>query len=167
MPSILDAPPITYAIISHSHYSKALRYQILGKRDLHATTFAEKHRCSLMVASAWFNLTRLVFHPDGWDPSPWSGYRTTLPEPLMIPPTDPASQSVSSPFSLLYDELYPSVVSPRLRILIDEIRELLDVEEVKFALGATRDELTTQVFRWSSLWKLAIRTHSVPPVRSQ
>lgn len=231
MPSILDAPPITHAIISHSHYSKAIRYQILGKRDQHATALAEKHKawavrglrdlleeyqksgrpelltqiratsaqlaaCGVIsgdvesaqlhftgvrmavdlmgglksmlplqcealvysqVASAWFNLQRPAFHPDGWDPGAWSEYRTTLPEASMIPPTDPATCGVSSPSPHVYDELYPSTVSPRLRILLDELRELLDVEAIKLALGATQDELSAQVFRWSGLRKLAIR----------
>ncbi|ETI21778.1 hypothetical protein G647_05847 [Cladophialophora carrionii CBS 160.54] len=44
MPSILDAPAVAHAIISHSHYSRAVRYQIQGRRDQNAMVLAEKHK---------------------------------------------------------------------------------------------------------------------------
>ncbi|EXJ71255.1 uncharacterized protein A1O5_05061 [Cladophialophora psammophila CBS 110553] len=44
MPSILDSPAVVHAVISHAHYSKAMRYLTSGRRDQNALILAEHHK---------------------------------------------------------------------------------------------------------------------------
>ncbi|EXJ71254.1 uncharacterized protein A1O5_05060 [Cladophialophora psammophila CBS 110553] len=48
-----------------------------------------------------------------------------------------------------------------MRAIIDQIRELLHVENIKLALASSRDESAAQVFCWSGLRKLAVRARDL------
>ncbi len=110
------------------------------------------------VSNAWFSRSRPVFHPREWDPGSWSDYRRTLPKFLV----STLDKSAPSP-SVLHpnDWSQPSAIFSRLRAIINELREVNHVEEIKPALTASNDENAAQVFRWSSLRKLAIRARNI------
>jgi hypothetical protein len=44
MPILVDSPAVVHAMVSHALYSKAVRFQIMGRRDQDAMARAEKHR---------------------------------------------------------------------------------------------------------------------------
>ena len=226
VPSVVDAPAVAHAIISHSLFSKAIRYQILGRRDQTAMALAEKHKaqaikglrdlldeyqrsprpellvqvrgastqlaaCGVIsgdvasshlhytgvkmtvdllgglkllrpmqsealvfsvVASAWFSRNRPVFDSKEWDPGAWAECRLTMRE-LVDPTPLPKTQKTSA--------LTPHAISPRVRDIISDFRELVDVEEIKYDLASSKSEAAEQVFRWFSLRKLALRARNL------
>ena len=95
------------------------------------------------AASAFFNRSRPIFQPDEWDPGPWSQYRLTLPELLAMMPNHELS-----PFRqpLSYESSRPSAIPLEMKELVDQLRELLYVEEIKAALAVSRGETAAQVF---------------------
>jgi hypothetical protein len=111
------------------------------------------------VACAWFNRQRPVFHPDEWDPPPWPEYSRSLPQTLSltvnnrVPPAPPACTVERSQ--------QPSAMSPKMRSIVKELRDLLYVEEIKHSLAAAKDDMAERVFRWSALRKLAIRARNL------
>lgn len=99
--------------------------------------------------------TRPMIHPDEWDPGAWS-------------------EGNLEQGAALFDEAQPALelsrpttVSPPLRLLFDEIRELLMIEEIKTKLGslehldAEQQDEAMRLFRWSHLRKAAVYGRSL------
>jgi hypothetical protein len=104
---------------------------------------------ALILAS--FTRSRPAIDLEALDPGPW--HTPTTPDSL-------ASQY--SPWSMLRtlsntSSPQSATTSTRLSILFDELRELLEVEDLKLQLAASTSDVAVRVFRWTHLRKLTIR----------
>jgi len=136
--------------------------------------------------------TRPIISPDTWDPGPWHSFKpkgrskrfhvrsqhTNVPsssegcspqsswssdmEVLGVPLTHtPSSPNVSD-----YPQLRRrTTISPQLRIILEEFRELLEIEEIKIRSTPFTDVMASeeivQMFRWSHLRTTAIRGRGI------
>jgi hypothetical protein len=55
----------------------------------------------------------------------------------------------------------PSALFAETRTIVDQLREMLYVEELKLAIAASKSDAVSQVFRWSGRRKLAIRARNL------
>lgn len=101
-------------------------------------------------ASAWYARKRPVLNPDRWDPGPSSVLNIQLLRTLL------PSKRAPSPVRPLF-----STMKPQQRVLLDQTRDLLDVEELKYQRSTWNAESATQLFRWSNRRKLAIRARNL------
>ena len=103
--------------------------------------------------------SRPVMDIGNFDPGPW---RTRQWSPAQR--TSPSlSADLRTAFPMMPPNTLPitTKVAPRLRAIIDDLKELLAVEDLKFEYAASKVVGTTQIFRWSHARKVSIRARGL------
>ncbi|OAP61452.1 hypothetical protein AYL99_03655 [Fonsecaea erecta] len=103
--------------------------------------------------------SRPVMDIGDFDPGPWRSHSwiTELKDsPALLEEVKIAfPERVPSPSSC------PTTISPTLREIFADIRELLAIEELKFKYATSKSSGTTEMFRWSHARKIAVRARSL------
>ncbi|OCT50397.1 hypothetical protein CLCR_06888 [Cladophialophora carrionii] len=102
---------------------------------------------------------RPVMEIGDFDPGPWRARQwspelkdfSTLYEGLKL--AFPEMPSVPSP--------KPTSVTPRLRAIFNDMKELLAIEDLKFKYATSKTSGATQIFRWSHARKVSLRARTL------
>ncbi|KIX95057.1 uncharacterized protein Z520_09367 [Fonsecaea multimorphosa CBS 102226] len=103
--------------------------------------------------------SRPVLDIGDFDPGPWRSHNwaTKLKDsPALLQDVENAFPETAPPAIS-----GPTTVSPTLRAIFADIRELLAIEELKFKYATSKSPGASEIFRWSHARKVAVRARSL------
>ncbi|KAJ9603271.1 hypothetical protein H2200_012049 [Cladophialophora chaetospira] len=103
--------------------------------------------------------SRPVIDIGDFDPGPWRTRQQS--PPLKRSPSLHKDLRIAFPDTPSTPASTTTNVSRRLRTIIDDMKELLAVEELKFKYATSPAAGTTQIFRWSHARKISIRARAL------
>ncbi|KIW27623.1 uncharacterized protein PV07_07348 [Cladophialophora immunda] len=103
--------------------------------------------------------SRPVMDIGDFDPGPWSSHIWTTD--VEDSPALHADLKIAFPETVPSASASPTAVSPTLKAIFADIRELLAIEELKFKYATSKSSSATEIFRWSHARKIAVRARSL------
>ncbi|EXJ66077.1 uncharacterized protein A1O5_10691 [Cladophialophora psammophila CBS 110553] len=103
--------------------------------------------------------TRPVMEIGDFDPGSWREY--TWSTESNDPPTLCEDLKLAFPETAPSESSGSTSISPTLKAIFEDMRELLVIEELKFKYAASKSSGTTEIFRWSHARKVAVRARGL------